>query len=1308
MAARLFQKIIEDVIGSTSEDSSDEQSLRQRASSSRDRGTDRRRGRDGRSSGERSSSDRSDRRDRDGRRQQQQLRSSHGPGRSARRGRVIEEEDNTLLEEDESSYDDSSAEDEGSDWTSATSGTGLSSSVYDRHRRRQNHARVSDKDSRPSRRDRDWENRERERQREGERERERDQRQRETDRRRQREKEEAAEQRRIERERQVEREERHRERKLERELQERERERAERAAASSRGRRQGRPTSRLRRGHKQQQQSRTIRTITSDGASGTFSFSGSGSDDVNGVDDDDDDETGSLTRAVEDDLRRQKKMEQSRMAQATAKLEQMERHQHRLRYQVAQRQQLKRQLHEAAAAVASSSRNAERGSRQQQDVPDASYRQAELDHQRQKRERQESIEKLIENQGGQLVVPANTAAAGGHRRRHSAGRDDVSHLTLPSALEAIDDGSSAGNTGMASPVDGGGRGRGEVMRSIQEESGGQYQHARQHPQHQDRVDGVGGNGTGRHPWPCDPTAVDYAPKGGRAKTRSASVDEYVAAPTPADHPRKLQVARSFDVESSTYGKRPEGLTAHSSAQNGVGNARSFDNAYPSHLQHTRHYSGRGLYAVHERHDELPRPYQQNRPDNQDQQLIEEAQQILSPYFKKQEAAEGMPPPPPPPLPPPPPPPGPPPGYSYGPANPVHPQSQPSQDQYLHRTNPVSPIKTSSDVTGSVQNQVVVPWPSETEPMQPPPPQNRYPPQEVLAPSPAPVTPSPRNQRVELEQKQERWPSTPDSPTTKAAVVSPDHIPDKKGAASPADEVRKDTGVAPSSPRDIKRRSFSASPERRKGPKGQIRNTLSIDWTQTLWSPCDEDEEEEPRVFASPDYVPYWHRYINNGKDNGLSRRMREALHEMIALQNDNTSDQLVRHSSASQEDSTSVDLPTEKSTQLPRAVDTDVDSTTSNPTNSVASSGSGWQAPDPSMIGPSMIGANESAVISEDKRLAPPDPPSGPDARIDTYTDALVDPPTATSADNSFNQLAGADVQVVPPESSETEPANGSVLHGYEDEEGGEVLKKHTSDSDRIPLAAASIRDGGILAHTKDHVPHLEGGEENHLDQETSCAYEEGPGKIAAVPSIDPDNEENHLDREALCAYEEGPGKIAAVPSIDPDNEENHLDREALCAYEEGPGKIAAVPSIDPDNDECLEPGMIRAVSSVDSDGDDFENLHATLAVASVDSDGDMSALAKDILDVEPEAEPEQFEDEIMAYRETLDSDDPVGRRAADSIKAAAEAVVRAEDDVPGLSNTSVSAKTKDLAEYGAAVQIQRLVRGVQTRHRLLVQVGIC
>ena len=43
--------------------------------------------------------------------------------------------------------------------------------------------------------------------------------------------------------------------------------------------------------------------------------------------------TGSLTRAVEDDLRRQKKMEQSRMAQATAKLEQMERHQHRLRYQ---------------------------------------------------------------------------------------------------------------------------------------------------------------------------------------------------------------------------------------------------------------------------------------------------------------------------------------------------------------------------------------------------------------------------------------------------------------------------------------------------------------------------------------------------------------------------------------------------------------------------------------------------------------------------------------------------------------------------------------------------------------------------------------------------------------------------------------------------------------------------------------------------------------------------------------------------------------------------------------------------------------
>mmetsp|Transcript_25324 Transcript_25324/g.56279 ORF Transcript_25324/g.56279 Transcript_25324/m.56279 type:complete len:889 (+) Transcript_25324:3-2669(+) len=174
------------------------------------------------------------------------------------------------------------------------------------------------------------------------------------------------------------------------------------------------------------------------------------------------------------------------------------------------------------------------------------------------------------------------------------------------------------------------------MRSIQEES--------------DRVDGVGGNGTGRHPWPCDPTAVDYAPKGGRAKTRSASVDENVAAPAPADHPRKLRVARSFDVEGSTCGKRPQGLAAHSGAQNGVGNARSFDNAYPSHLRHTLHYSGRGLYAVHERQDGPPRHDQQNLPVHRDQQLIEEAQQILSPYLKKQEAAEGMSPPPPPPPP----------------------------------------------------------------------------------------------------------------------------------------------------------------------------------------------------------------------------------------------------------------------------------------------------------------------------------------------------------------------------------------------------------------------------------------------------------------------------------------------------------------------------------------------------------------------------------------------------------------------------------------------------------------------------------
>ena len=64
---------------------------------------------------------------------------------------------------------------------------------------------------------------------------------------------------------------------------------------------------------------------------------------------------------------------------------------------------------------------------------------------------------------------------------------------------------------------------------------------------------------------------------------------------------------------------------------------------------------------------------------------------------------------------------------------------------------------------------------------------------------------------------------------------------------------------------------------------QIRKTLSIDWTENLWSPCDEDEEDELSLFASPDYVPYWHRDISEGKDKDISSEKWGVLHETIAL-----------------------------------------------------------------------------------------------------------------------------------------------------------------------------------------------------------------------------------------------------------------------------------------------------------------------------------------------------------------------------------------------------------------------------------------
>ena len=188
-------------------------------------------------------------------------------------------------------------------------------------------------------------------------------------------------------------------------------------------------------------------------------------------------------------------------------------------------------------------------------------------------------------------------------------------------------------------------------------------------------------------------------------------------------------SQSFDVgdTSAAAVRRPGGTFASpSSRQPGVRIARSFDRSAPPTND------GVGAHGLHGlQHQlppkppkQLPRPYDQLREEhqgsNQQQMIIEEAQQILSPYYQKRDTMQQAPPPPPPP-----------PTTSRVPhLQSRSPQAEPrppvAQEEYLHRTNPLSPIKhkvqplTSSmpnglPLPGQAQPVQSVPWPSCDKP-----------------------------------------------------------------------------------------------------------------------------------------------------------------------------------------------------------------------------------------------------------------------------------------------------------------------------------------------------------------------------------------------------------------------------------------------------------------------------------------------------------------------------------------------------------------------------------------------------------------
>ena len=512
MAARLFQQIIEDVIGSSDEgdtflsyysdddDYTEDDRRRRRRRQRRSgggggRSSSHRRRRRNDESGGGGSSRRHRSRDYNRDDDDDDRRNRRSAGRSRSRRARDDEVDN---DEDEPSLS-SSEGDGGSDWTSATSGTGLSSSVYDRHRRR-NH-RSQSRSGRDRDRDHDRERRRR----------------RQHEERRAAEEAAAAAEAEAEAERQRQRQ---RERRLERELQQREQERLEREREwrehAARAQKQQQYH------HNRQDQQRYRRTASTA---------------------EEEETVGSLTRAVEDGIERS-------------------RHHHQHQHQPPPRGD--------------------------------QYRNAELDRQRQKKERQESIERLIQEQGGELLVVrkhgANVGSGnpyGDHRQQRD---EEVSCLTTPTALEGMAGGVGTHNAGAAKAQQ---VTTTNAMLSIAEED----HHLQRHSLHQRRpsVGGDGGNGTGKHPWPCDPTATDYSPQGNGVRDhldyrdvgrnaargmniRSASVDEYDATSKRVPQ-RAMMASLSFDVgdtsAAASASRRPGGTFAsQSSRQPGVRVARS--------------------------------------------------------------------------------------------------------------------------------------------------------------------------------------------------------------------------------------------------------------------------------------------------------------------------------------------------------------------------------------------------------------------------------------------------------------------------------------------------------------------------------------------------------------------------------------------------------------------------------------------------------------------------------------------------------------------------------------------------------------
>lgn len=1184
MAARLFQQIIEDVIGSSDEGDTflsyysddddytedDRRRRRRRRSGSGGRSSSHRRRR--RNGGSRRHRSRDYARDDDGDDDDRRNRRNAGRSRS-RRTRDDDEGEPSLS---------SSEGDGGSDsWTSATSGTGLSSSVYDRHRRR-NHRSQS-----RSGRDRD-------------RDRERHRRRQQEERRAAEEAAAAAAEAEAEAEQQRQRQ---RERRLERELQQREQERLEREREWREHAARAQKQQEHHLHHNRQDQQRYRRTASTA---------------------EEEETAGSLTRAVEDGIERSRH------------------HQHQHQHQPPPRGD--------------------------------HYRNAELDRQRQKKERQESIERLIQEQGGELLVVRKHGADisggnpyGDHRQQRD---EEVSCLTTPTALEGMAGGVGTYNTGTAKAQH---RMTTNTMQSIAEED----HHLHQNAYHKRRPSGGGdgGNGTGKHPWPCDPTAADYSPHANGVRNqmnhrdagvnasrginvRSASVDEYDAASRKVPQ-RSMMTSQSFDVgDTSTAARRLGGTsTAPSSFQPGVRSARSLDHGSP-----TTTGDGVGAAALRgSQHQlppkppkQLPRPYDQLQEEqqgsNQQQMIIEEAQHILSPYYQKRDTMPPPPPPPPPPTS----------GAPHSQSRPPSVESRPpvSHGEYLHRTNPLSPIKhkvqplTSSmpsglPLHGQVQPVQIVPGPSSNQP------------------------------NHQDHNKSPTIPVTPNGPTPdkSAALVSPDISTGDADAVTAAAAIdvsespntnrrRENAEAAAAAAAALKAIKRQARSGRAKSASNErlIRKTLSIDWTRNLWSPCEEEEEDaEPSVFASPNYVPYWHCHIGDAVETTSSRNMEYVLHEMIPLYDHEQDDKRIgscagRDTATSSYDTenlvkksfsthtTSHDASpvtiedTSSSLPLPQIVGTDVESTQcqSPPDSPEESLDESVAPPDPSMIG-----ALDVPGIGDEHqpRNIAPDPPSGLDPMAGSTQKVLLDPPTDTSfgllSDMSMGRI---EVRPLEPLEQEQTPAAHEGNRCNDEEEGVEVIRKMTSDSDCLRAISLST-----LPPADDDI-----------------SDDEEPGKIRSVPSMASETflvATSHTVVNVSDDEGSSPGKIRAVPSVDPDARE--------ITEEEEPGYIRAVPSLDPDED--LSALAQRHILTVDTSAS---------------------------LDIE-----EAPEDAILAFRETMESDDEsyIGGIVEQTAEAARE------------KSSTCHVATDDIlsAEDAAVTQIQKLARGVQTRHRILAQMGV-